>query len=153
MTLAGSLSNYLEAAWTETSPPTADVYFTEDWFDNKKVMYPQIVVSDLYTQAHERFKTGVSLYLRMQPRFTVNVGVFIRRGSPGTQEAVYAENMRKEVARIMEAGYGDSPKYGGSLGALRLALPDGFGRRIHDVETDPRLLRYELELECTEDVE
>lgn len=152
MTTAGSLLNYIEASWTETTPPAADIYFSEDWFDTKKVQSPQIVVSDLYALELERWNTGGSLNIRYTPRYSVNSIRFIKSRLPGTLEATQVENMRREVRRIFMYGFGHSPMYGGSLSPLRVVLPSGPDRRLHQTDVQPPVLRYEMELVCTEDI-
>lgn len=145
--------NYIEASWSETVPPAADIWFTPDWFDTKKTMYPQIVVTDLFEMELERWNTGGSMDMRYVPRFAVNVGHFIKARAPGTLEAQRVENMRKEVRRIFLYGWGHTPQYGGSLSPLRVVLPTGPARRLHQTDVQPPMLRYELTLFCTEDIE
>lgn len=153
MTRAGSLLNYIQASWTETVPAAADVKFHEGWFDTKDVLFPQLVVTNLYELELERYRTGGSLDMRYNPRFAVNCVVFCKARVPGTAELTQIENMREEVRRIFVYGWGHTPQYGGSLSPLRVVLPSGPDRRLHQTDVYPPTLRYELELFCTEDIE
>lgn len=153
MTLSGSLLNYIEASWTETNPAAADIYFSDEWFDTKKVLYPQLVVSDFSENRLEQWTTGGSIDIRMTHRLTINVARFIKARLPGTAEALDIENMKKEVNRILMYGFGHPTRYGGSLGSLRLAMPWGPWRRVADVDVQPPMYRFELTVTGTEDIE
>lgn len=153
MTVLGSLLTYIQGEWTETTPTAAQVKWNEDWFDTKELMYPQVIVKGGWNIQHEYYKTSGSTDMRIAPRYLVNVGHFVKTGSPGTLELTRTENMVREIRRIMLEGLNITPQYGGSLGPLRIAVPRGSDTPLHDSRVEPALLRYEMTLECTEDVE
>jgi hypothetical protein len=148
----GSLITYMKGEWTETTPTQAEIKWNEDWFNTKELMYPQVIVSNAYSMELESWNTGGSLDMRHEPRYLVNIGHFIKTGSPGTLELTRVENIRREIRRIFLAGWSYSPHYGGSLNPLRVVLPRGSDRSLHDKIIQPALLRYELTLVCTEDI-
>lgn len=153
MTLAGSLLAYIQNEWTETNPPAASVHFTPDWVNTKKLLYPQVVVSDMMENRLEQWTSGGSIDIRMSHRFLVNVVNFIKTGSPGTAESLQVENMKQEVNRILMYGFGKSPsKYGGSLGALRIAMPWGPWTRLSESDVQPPMYRFELTVTANEDI-
>lgn len=83
--------------------------------------------------------------------FLINIWQKIPRGAPGTQEAQNCEDMRREVARILREGLtlGD---WGGSISPLRIALPLDDGTPRHEMDREPRILRYELTVVATRDM-
>lgn len=91
--------------------------------------------------------------MRAAPVYAINIGYFIPAGdSMGTAKALSVQNMQREIARILREGLGFTPKYGGSLTPIRVAIPDGFGRKLNEMDRTPRLLRTELLVRCTEDM-
>jgi hypothetical protein len=146
----GSLINYIKERWNIAVPTSAEIMWNEDWFDAKEVMYPQVIVKDGHSVELEAYNTGGSIDMRLAPRYMVNIGHFIKIGSPGTLELTRCENMRREIRRIFQTGWYQN--YGGSLGPLRVVLPRGGDIPLHDSLTEPVLLRYEMTLVCTEDI-
>ncbi len=73
------------------------------------------------------------------PRYIVNCWVPIPRGDCGTAYAQLAEDMRYEVARIIVACRN-------SIGDLAPIVPENLGVARHELDREPRCLRYELTL-------
>jgi len=59
--------------------------------------------------------------------------------------------MRREVAWCFRDGI--SNNYGGSLNPFGVVLPLDMGRPLHELTTQPRILRYEITLVSTVDDE
>lgn len=152
MTNSEEILDYLQVTWSIADPAVGDVLWTHEWFDWKDHRSPQIVVSPMWAYRQETWNTGGSYDMRAAPAYAINMGYFIPVGSPGTAEAQSLENMQREIARIFREGLGFTPKYGGSLTNLRIAIPDGFGRKLNEMDKTPRLVRTELLLRCTEDM-
>lgn len=152
MTNVENLIDYLTVAWSETVPAAASIRFSQDWWDHDYTTYPQIIIHDFLSPDLEIFKTGGSLVPRTLHHFHVNVGVFVQHGSPGTAEALQAENMRKEVYRRFYDDYSLPTAYGGSLTPLRKVLPRDAGKPLHETGRVPGLIRYELTIIATEDI-
>lgn len=152
MTSAKDILDYIEADWNIANPAAADILFSHEWFDWKNQRSAQLVCSPMWSYRQETWNTGGSYDMRAASVFAINVGYFIPVGAPGTANAQWIENMKKEVVRIIKEGMSDSPKFGGSLSPLRIAIPDGHGRRLNEMDRTPRLLRTEILLRCTEDM-
>ena len=147
--LSGSISTYLQAAWTLDAPvAVANIRWNEDWFNTKYLMAPQITVSDMDNPHFEGFNTAGSLDINYRPLYNINVWVPVKRGNIGTQESQNAQDMRLEVARICREFQALSPA-GGSLSPFNVIRPDGAGRPLHELDSTPRLLRYEITLITT----
>ncbi len=152
MTSSQDILDYFEAAWNITDPAVADVLFTQEWFDWKDQRTFQLVVSPMWSNRQASWNTAGSYPMRASSVFAVNLAYMIPRGAVGTAAAQTIENAKKEVTQIMRLGLGYSPKYGGSLGPIRVAIPDGFGKKLNEMDRTPRLLRTEILLRCTEDM-
>ena len=155
MTTAGSLIAYMQNEWTPTVPTVAQIDWNEDWFDTKKILIAQIIVRDGLTQElHSHRDSGGTLKMRLRRQFTVNLGHFIKTGAPGTLELTRVENMRREIRRIFVEGIKVDPAnhYGGSLLPVRIALPRPYDLPLHESDVQPKLLRYQMTLDCTEDI-
>lgn len=152
MSNSQELLDYLQATWNIADPAVTDILWTQEWFDWKDPRSPQIVASPMWSYRQESWNTGGSYDMRAAPVYALNIGYFIPVGSSGTAEAQSVENMTREIARIFREGLGFTPKYGGSLSKLRIAVPDGHGRKLNEMDRTPRLLRTELLLRCTEDM-
>jgi len=152
VTSAGSLLAYIENEWTEITPAKADIYFSQDWFDTKKVLYPQVVVTDLSENRLEQWTSGGSINIRNTHRLSVNVARFIKARRPGTVEVDEVENMKREINRILMHGWNKATKYGGSLKYLRIAMPWGPWTRITSIDVQPPMYRFELTVTGTEDI-
>lgn len=144
-TLAGSLVTYLQAAWSLSSPlGTANITFSEGWFNSLFPYTPQVSITDLASPAAQKFGTGGSVTVFYRPGFVANVWVQVPAGSSGTAEVQNASDMRREVARVFRVGLNSN--YGGSLSPLKLVLPESDGVPRHELDKAPRCLRYELQL-------
>ena len=152
MTSSQDFLDYLEVNWNISDPAASDILWTQEWFDWKNVRTAQVVVSPMWSYRQETWNTGGSFDMRAASVFAINLGYFIPSGAVGTARAQSVENMKKEVVRIIKEGMSMSPKFGGSLSPLRIAIPDGHGRRLNEMDRTPRLLRTELLMRCTEDM-
>jgi len=152
MTVCGLLSTYIQGEWGLASPVgLTDIFWSTEWFNTKKITYPQITVTDFVSPIFERYKPAAgSLDMRHRDLFLINIWQRIRRGSSGTQEKENVEDMRREVGRILREGLTKN-NWGGSLSPLRLALPLDDGIPRHQTDVEPRILRYELTLVATRD--
>ena len=148
MTNIGSVTAYLQAAWASTTPGTSTIIFSDQWFNPIFPYTPQISISDMSSPKLEAFNSAGSLTFRYSPYYVVNVWVQIPAGSSGTQELVWAENMRREVARVFRTGHNVN-NYGGSLPMFGVFLPMDVGTPRHEVEKTPRCLRYEIQFKAT----
>ena len=156
MTSAGSLLAYMQNEWAITVPTSAQIRWNEDWFDTKDMLYPQVIVRDgMTSELHSHRDSGGTLKMRLRRQFTVNVGHFIKSGAPGTLELTRVENIRREVRRIFTHGIKIDPAdhYGGSLLPIRIALPRPYDLPLHESDVHPKLVRYQMTLDCTEDIE
>ena len=152
MTSSLDFLNYLKAEWNIANPASADILWTHEWFDWKNIRTSQVVVSPMWSYRQETWTSNGSFDMRANSVFAANIGCFVPVGSPGTVEAQYVENMKKEIVKIIRLGLGYSPKYGGSLSPLRVAIPDGHGRKLNEMDRTPRMIRTELLFRCTEDM-
>lgn len=140
-TLAGSISSTLYNNWALTGIGTKTLirFGSTGWYENR---YPQaqVTVSNL-AEPHGKFflDSSGSLIIHSYPRYTVNCWVPIPRGANGTAEAQLAEDMRYEVARIIV-------NKRNSIGDLSPVVPDDLGIPHHELDVEPRCLRYEVTL-------
>ena len=73
MTNQGTLLAYMQKAWTESSPVgTADIYWSEEWYDTRKAEYPQITVSPLTEPVLQRFRSTTDMKLLTRPLWNIN---------------------------------------------------------------------------------
>ena len=147
------LLDFLESAWELAAPvATANIEWSEAWFNNKLADKPQICVVDVDSPHLQTFKHvgGSELFIRTAPSFLVCCGQFFKYGAPGTQELENVEDMREHVAFLLVKHW--PTNYGGSITPLRLALPDDEGTRRWDYNATPRLLWEELIVSATKDV-
>ena len=152
MTESEDFLDYFQAEWNIANPAAVDVEWRAEWFDWNNVRDPQVIASPAWSFRQEAWRSGTEYVMRSNPVYAINVGYFIPVGENGTLQASYIQNITREIARIMRVGLGYSPKYGGSLTLTRVAIPDGFGRRLNELDRTPRLLRTEMLLRCTEDM-
>ena len=152
MTSSLDILNYLQVEWNIADPAVADILFSHEWFDWKDQRHFQLVVSPLWSTRQQTWNTAGSYPMRANNVFAVDIAYMIPRGAIGTLEAQTVENARKEIAQIMRLGLGYSPKYGGSLSPIRVAIPDGFGKKLNEMDRTPRILRTQILLRCTEDM-
>lgn len=152
-----ALLKYLRFAWTMPAPiGTANIVWSEDWWQSRYPDKPQISITDVTNPVLERYTTHGSMDFKYNPIYSVNVWQQIPRGANGTQEFVNIENMRNEVARIFREGFlGTAPTGygGGSVGPLLHCLPLDAGKPRHELDKEPRLLRYEITLKGASDYE
>lgn len=135
MTLAGSVSALLQENWTLTGDlATAKVRFTEGWYDKTYEGWPQLTISELVNPVGKFYGSAtVDFY----PRFLANCWLTVPRGSSGTLEYAYAESMRREVARIVNAN-----RHG--IAAFNIVSLEDEGTPHHELDEMPRVLRYEV---------
>lgn len=152
MTVCGTLLEFLKADWALSAPlGTANIYWSEEWFNSRKIEYPQITVTPISSPIAERFShAGTLRTFRHHDTYAVNLWHKVKRGGPGTAEVDKIEDMRREVARVFADGH--RTNWGGSLSPLRICLPIDDGVPRHELETEPRILRYELTLVATRDI-
>ncbi len=142
MTLAGSIAASLYANWNLTgSAARANIAFgtLKDWFDPTFAHMPQITVSDLTEPKGQFFNNGGTLIMHSYPRYVVNVWVPIPRGNVGNVESQLAQDMRYEAARIIMAQRS-------SIGNFQPIVPEDAGVPRHELNGEPRILRYEITL-------
>lgn len=145
--LSGSLLTYLQSAWALGTVALANIRWSEDWFNPKYLMGPQITITDVYAGRLQSYSTAGSYDFHYNPSYAVNVWVPVKTGNVGTQEAQNAQDMRLEVARVFREGVGLG--YGGSLAPFGVVKPEDAGRPLHELDSTPRLLRYEITLRTT----
>ena len=134
----------MQSAWGLSTPVgTANIVFSEGWFNPVFPYTPQITVTEMASVIAETKGTGGSTTAYYRPEFAVNVWVQIPVGSSGTQEAQNAVDIKKNVAKIFRQGY---PLYGGSLSPFKCIIPKDDGIPRHEVDKTPRCLRYEVNL-------
>jgi len=153
-TLVGTLNLFLQKEWTAT-PTVANIKFSEDWWNSRYPDMPQISISEIASPKLESYSSGGTLSYKYKPMYTVNVWQQIPRGADGTVEMANVEAMRLEVARVFRANFSGTATtaYGGSLSPFGPVLPLDYGRRLHELEKEPRMLRYEITLWATRDNE
>ena len=147
--LAGSLLSFIRCTWGATLG-TASIKWSEGWWNSRYPTMPQITVTDLTSVESGRFNTGGSFTFKYKPMFLVNVWQQIPVGASGTLESQNTENMRFEVAKLFRTYLSGTAltgaNYAGSLGPFSVALPVDYGRPLHELDKEPRMLRYEITL-------
>lgn len=141
MTTAGSISAALYSNWSLTGIGTKTLihFGSAGWYESNYPQ-PQISVSNLAEPKGRFFlDAGGSLLIHSYPRYVVNCWVPIPRGAEGTAEVQLIEDMRYEVARIIV-------NQRNSIGDLSPIVPDDLGFPRHELDKEPRCLRYELTL-------
>ena len=143
MTLAGSIAAALYNNWSLSGAgtKTAITFGTlKDWYNPTYASSPQITVSDL-TEIENKFflSNGGTLQIHSYPRYVVNCWVPIPRGCIGTSESQLAEDMRYEVCRIICAKRRN-------IATFNVITPENLGIPLHEVNAEPRILRYEVTL-------
>jgi hypothetical protein len=141
-TLTGSISSTLYNNWNLTGIGTKTLirFGSLGWYENNYPIQPQVTVSNLAEPKGRYFlNPGGSLLIHSYPRYVVNCWVPIPRGANGTAEVQLAEDMRYEVARIIVVQRN-------SIGDLSPVVPDDLGVPHHELDKEPRCLRYELTL-------
>lgn len=143
MTLCGSISQKLFSEWSLTGAGTksAIAFGTlKDWFDPAYAHTPQITVSDL-TEPNGRYfaQPNGTLLMHSYPRYVVNCWVPIPRGNVGTAESQLAEDMRYEACRIILSQRSN-------IANFQPIVPVDMGVPRHELNGEPRVLRYEITL-------
>lgn len=151
LTICGTLLEFLKIDWSLSAPlGTANIHWSEEWFNSKKIEYPQITVTPITSPITERFSHAGTLNIfRSHDTYVVNVWHKVKVGGPGTAEVENVEDMRREVRRVFADGH--RTNWGGSLSPLRICLPVNDGVARHELDVEPRILRYELTLVATRD--
>lgn len=144
ITLAGSVAATLYSAWSLSGAGTKTLIAfgtLKDWFDPAYAAKPQITVSDLTEPNGKYFlqADGGTLQMHSYPRYIVNVWVPIPRGNVGTAESQLAEDMRYETCRIILANRN-------SIADFKPIVPQDTGTPRHELNGEPRVLRYEITL-------
>lgn len=148
MTLQGTLIEFLKSAWTLASPlGTAEIYWSEEWYNNAKDEYPQITVTSITEPSLQRFRGHNSMGALMRPLYAINCWKRLPAGKDGTLELTMVEQMREEVC---EAFRREFPSYGGSLSPFGVALASDKGIPRHELNIAPRTLRYQVTVVATE---
>ena len=148
MTNQGTLIEFLKSAWTLASPlGTAEIYWSEEWYTNRKDEYPQITVTPITEPKLQRFRGASSMGLLMRPLFAVNCWKRLPAGKEGTAELDLVECMREEVCECFRRNF---LNYGGSLSPFGVVLPSDKGIPRHEMKIMPRTLRYEVQIVATE---
>ena len=145
MTLAGTIRNYLYANWSLTLPARDLVEFHEGWFNSKAGLDAQVTVSDFASPQGHMFAGDGILRVKLYPRFVVNCWYRVARGDLGTLQMELIESMRREVARIITAGWDD-------VFPSDICIPLDEGRPLHELDATPRILRYEVTLLASRDI-
>lgn len=136
MTLAGSLVAYLESNWSLTGDlAAANLEFHEGWYNKDQLAKPQVTVNDMANPKGQFYGTYL---VDFYPRYTVNVWYTIPRGAAGTLEYGYAESLRHEVVRIVNSNRSGLPHL------FNIIVPIDEGTPLHEVDSTPRVLRYEI---------
>lgn len=142
MTQAGSILAALQTNWSLTgNAGTANVAFIErEWFDAKYASRPQITVSHLFDPPTRYFKCdGGTLLMHTNPHYAANVWVPVPVGAVGTAETQLIDDMRLEIARIILSQKN-------AIGDFSLIVPRDSGVPMHELDKQPRMLRYEVTL-------
>ena len=148
MTNQGTLINFLKEAWTLASPlGTAEIYWSEEWYNTRKDEYPQITVTPITEPNLQRFRGHNSIGQLYRPLFAVNCWKRVPAGADGTLDLDMVEKMRDEVC---EAFRREFPTYGGSLSPFGVVLPEDKGIPRHELSVAPRTLRYQVTILATE---
>lgn len=147
MTREGSLLEFVKSSWGLSTPVgTADIVWSEGWFNPLFPYSPQLTVSPLVSPKITAMNSSGSLTFRYEHDFLVNLWNQIPPGSSGTTEVYAVEAMRKEVARVLRTGIVNA--YGGSLSPFTSVLPIDMGVVRHDPLKTPRVLRYEITVQA-----
>lgn len=148
MTNLGTLIEFLKAAWTLAAPlGTADIYWSEEWYNTAKDEYPQITVTPITEPKLQRFRGATSMGIVNRPLYSVNCWKRVPAGAEGTVEINMVEQMRKEVYESFRRNF---PTYGGSLSPFGVVLPSNKGIPRHELNITPRTMRYEVIVVATE---
>ncbi len=142
MTSCGSISAILASTWALTGASAKNnIHFEteKDWFNPAHISKPQITVSTLVEPKGHIFKSNGTLIMHSYPRYSLNIWVPIPRGNLGTAETQLADDMRYEAARIILANRT-------SIGDFIMITPEDAGIAHHEMDKEPRMLRYELTL-------
>lgn len=151
LTLEGSIRAALVSGWSLTGEAevTKKVVFpTKNWHDSDYLSQPQITVTHL-AEGSGKFFTGTAdgrLLMHTNPLYLVNVWVPIPRGANGDAETVLIEQLRVEVNRVILAAKS-------SVADFRPLVPKDSGRPLHELDREPRILRYEITLIGAHDLE
>ena len=140
-TLLGSISSTLYSNWNLTGAGTKTLirFGSTGWYENNYPK-PQITVSNLAEPKGKFFlDSSGSMIIHSYPNYVVNCWVPIPRGGNGTAQAQLADDMRYEVARIIV-------NKRNSIGDLAPVVPDDLGVAHHELDVEPRMLRYEVTL-------
>lgn len=148
MTNQGTLIEFMKAAWTLASPlGTAEIYWSEEWYNNRKDEYPQITVTPITEPELQRFRGATSMGVMTRPLYMINCWKRVPDGADGTKELDMVEQMRKEVFESFRRNF---PDYGGSLSPFGVVLPTDKGISRHELNITPHTLRYEVVVMATE---
>lgn len=149
MTLQGTLIAFMKQVWGLSAPlGTANIYWSEDWYNPKKAEYPQISVTPLTDPMLQRFRTHKSIQQLHTTFFNINCWVKSPAGGAGTKPLDQAMQMKREVCRTFLEGI--ETDYGGSLSPWGAVTPRNKGIPRHELMRNPRLYRYEVTIVATD---
>lgn len=137
MTYAGSIVNLLAGGWGLASPlSSTELAFAEGWYNDQFLDRPQVTVTDMSAPVGQ-FYMG-TWTVTFHYRFLVNTWYRLPAGvMPGTVEQALANSMGTEVFRIINTNRHN-------IGDLEIILAEGEGTPRHELDRNPRMLRYEL---------
>ena len=145
MTAARAILADLQTQWSLVDPLDAgNIHFHADWYDGKQIK-PQITITGPISSPVRYFgppAETAGLHLLSWMKYLVNVWVRIPAGEDSTRHSEYAEQMRKEVVRILNKR---RESYGLPIG---LVIPIDQGRAFHELDSTPRILRYEITVQA-----
>ena len=130
MTQAGSIKARLESQWNLSGDlATSKLHFDEGWYDGK-VAKPQLTVTEL-VRPPGHFFGSITVY---HPRHLINCWIRIPMGAIGETEYGWMEDMVEEIHRILDRG---------TFTPFGILVPED-GRALHELDSTPRMLRYEV---------
>lgn len=139
----------MKVTWSLPSPlGTADIYWSEEWYNTRKAEYPQITVTPLTSPLLQRFKDSAEMKQLHRNLYLINCWVKVRAGGDGSAELTQAGSLCHEAAKVFLEGIENG--YGGSLSPWGAVLPLDKGIPRHDLEVQPRIYRYEVTIVATE---
>jgi len=150
-TILEEVAEMLETEWGLADPLDAShLHFDAGWFDRKQLratnINAQIIVSGPVSSSITYFGSDVvggvvadGLRLVNHQYYVINVWVPIPAGDERTIYDDYAEQIRFEIVRIINENRSDF-----TCAKIMFALPIDAGIMRHELNAEPRILRYEI---------